>query len=239
MTWCFAKLQLSSWPQLPKQAGDGNVPVEKWEWHTERRFMSMSEASCDDEQLLLRAQQGDEAAVDQLLRQFQTPLRNFAGQGIPKRLQRRIDASDILQDVWLATLKSLSQFKGETRGEFVNWLMSIKDHRILDIIRHHEAEKRNPARERRLESTSVGPLAGRSETPSRDLRRREKAEQLKRVVQNLPEAQAEAVRLRYFEHCGLSEIARRMSRTEAAVASLLKRGLKALEQKLDGEPSSH
>ena len=53
----------------------------------------------------------------------------------------------------------------------------------------------------------------------------------------LPEAQREALTLRYWNGWSLAQIAARMERTSAAVAGLLHRGLRELRQGLDqGEP---
>jgi RNA polymerase sigma-70 factor (ECF subfamily) len=48
------------------------------------------------------------------------------------------------------------------------------------------------------------------------------------ALEQLPEDQREAVRIRYLDHATLQETAARMGRTEDSVSSLLQRGMKKL-----------
>ena len=55
------------------------------------------------------------------------------------------------------------------------------------------------------------------------------------ALHQLPETQAEAIRLRYMEGLPLAEIVERMGKTDTAVAGLLKRGLQKLRTIMDTE----
>ena len=52
----------------------------------------------------------------------------------------------------------------------------------------------------------------------------------------LPDAQREAIWLCHLRETPVAEVASRMGRTEAAVAGLLQRGLKALRARMTGGP---
>jgi RNA polymerase sigma factor (sigma-70 family) len=52
------------------------------------------------------------------------------------------------------------------------------------------------------------------------------------ALARLPEAQREALVLRHCENWSLADISRHLNRTPAAVAGLLKRGLKQLREHL-------
>jgi len=67
--------------------------------------------------------------------------------------------------------------------------------------------------------------AGRS-SPSQHLQREERAVQLAAALAELPEAQREALVLQYWHGRSLAQIAAELGRSPAAVAGLLKRGLK-------------
>jgi len=56
------------------------------------------------------------------------------------------------------------------------------------------------------------------------------------VLNKLPQTQAQAIRLRYFDALSIRAIARTLEITDMAAASLLKRGLRNLREKLH-EPS--
>ena len=55
---------------------------------------------------------------------------------------------------------------------------------------------------------------------------------LAQTLDSLPEAQREAVILHYWEARTVAEIAQQLGRTPAAVAGLLKRGLKQLRRQM-------
>jgi RNA polymerase sigma-70 factor (ECF subfamily) len=53
------------------------------------------------------------------------------------------------------------------------------------------------------------------------------------ALHQLPETQAEAIRLRYMEGLPLADIVERMGKSDTAVAGLLKRGLQKLRTIMD------
>jgi RNA polymerase sigma-70 factor (ECF subfamily) len=61
---------------------------------------------------------------------------------------------------------------------------------------------------------------------------------LANCLQELPESQREALRLRYVEGASLKEISTAMGKSEMAVAGLLKRGLQALRNRMISDSSS-
>jgi RNA polymerase sigma-70 factor (ECF subfamily) len=73
-------------------------------------------------------------------------------------------------------------------------------------------------------------LAGPLSSPSQQAARNEDLLRLADAVAQLPEAQREAVVLHHLQGCSLTETARRLGRTDAAVAGLLHRGLKRLRE---------
>jgi RNA polymerase sigma-70 factor (ECF subfamily) len=77
-----------------------------------------------------------------------------------------------------------------------------------------------------------GWLAAQQSSPSRRAQRHEQAAALMEALSRLPEAQREALVLRHCENRSLADISRQLNRTPAAVAGLLKRGLKQLREHL-------
>jgi RNA polymerase sigma-70 factor (ECF subfamily) len=74
--------------------------------------------------------------------------------------------------------------------------------------------------------------AGSQTTPSQRLIKGEKALRLAAMLESLPEAQREAVRLRHLEGWPLERIAEALDRSVVATAGLIKRGLKRLRQQM-------
>ena len=81
-------------------------------------------------------------------------------------------------------------------------------------------------------------LAADQSSPSQHLQDEERAVRLANAMAELPEAQREALVLQHWQGMSLNEIAAEMKRTPAAVAGLLKRGLKELRIRL-AEPRKH
>ncbi len=68
--------------------------------------------------------------------------------------------------------------------------------------------------------------------------RDEAAVYLANCLEQLPDTQREALRLRYVEGYSLKQLAEAMHKSEMAVAGLLKRGLQALRERMVTDSSS-
>ena len=55
-------------------------------------------------------------------------------------------------------------------------------------------------------------------------------------IEELPEDQREAIRLRYLQGWSLEQVASHFERSEGAIAGLLKRGMQSLRVRLTPEP---
>lgn len=108
---------------------------------------------------------------------------------------------------------------------------------LAHTVRDYGRDKRNIAAERSLEAAVEASsvrleawLVAEQSSPSQQEERNEDLLRMCRALEQLPAAQREALELHYWQGCTLAEIARRLERTPAAVAGLLKRGIKQLRQ---------
>ena len=76
------------------------------------------------------------------------------------------------------------------------------------------------------------PRPSRRSGPGSQLARAEQLVLVADALVDLPEAQRDAIILKHCRGMGLAEVAERMGRTHASVASLLRRGLQQLREKL-------
>ena len=149
----------------------------------------------------------------------------------------------MVQQTLLEAHRKREQFRGTTEAERAAWLRQMLAFNLADARRHLGRARRDAGRERSLEqeleqsSIRLGSwLAAEQASPSEQAVRHEQAVGVAAALGRLPEANREAVVLRYYEGLSLDEISARLGRTPAAVAGLLKRGLKQLRQSLcDGE----
>lgn len=197
-------------------------------------------------QLVIASKQGDNDALGLLLEQYRGYLLMLAHRYLSERLRRRVDPADIVQLTYLEAKRDLPNFRGSTPAEFAGWLRGmLKNNVATAVTRHITTKKRSMNREVNLapkpagESDNgwVGQLPGSTTSPSGIAIRTEAAVALVEALHELPETQAEAVRLRYMEGLPLADIVERMGKSDTAVAGLLKRGLKKLRTIIDVENS--
>jgi RNA polymerase sigma-70 factor (ECF subfamily) len=164
---------------------------------------------------------------------------------VDPRLGRKLDASGVVQETFLEAHQNWPQFQGKTQAELSAWLRQILAHNLADAVRALRREKRDIGRERPL-ATSLAHssskladwLAADQSSPSQGMQREERAVVVATALAQLPDSQREALVLQHWHGWTLNEIAQHMGRTPAAVAGLLKRGLKALRGLLRDRPEA-
>lgn len=196
----------------------------------------MSTVSTSFQQLLRSARAGDEAARGRLLERFRGYLRVLALRQMDVRVQRRVDASDLVQQTFLSAHRNFAQFSGSTENSLVAWLRKIHARNVQDLVREHVgAEKRSVKREEYEGEIPHEAVLQQTSTlrPSQRVLLNEDAARLADLLEQLPEAQREVIRLRYLEGLALKEIGEHMQRSREAVAGLLKRGMRRLRELFD------
>jgi RNA polymerase sigma-70 factor (ECF subfamily) len=166
-------------------------------------------------------------------------LRLLARLQLDARLRGKLDPSDVVQQTLLEAYEKRGQFRGSTEGEWLAWLRQALAHNLADALRAFGQARRDVARERSLaEAVEASSrrleawLAAEQSSPSQQAEQHEQAMQLAAALAELPDANREALVLHYCEDWSLADIATHLDRTTAAVAGLLKRGLKQLRGRL-------
>ena len=159
-------------------------------------------------------------------------------------MRRRVDPADIVQLTYLEAKRDLPAFRGETPSEFAGWLRGmLKNNVATAVTRHITTQKRSikrevntapaPGRDQDSLGGWIQQLPGSTTSPSGVAIRGEAVVAMFDALHELPETQAEAIRLRYMEGLPLAEIVERMGKSDTAVAGLLKRGLQKLRSIMD------
>lgn len=187
------------------------------------------------EELVSRAQAGDPAAQEELLRLLRPQLRQWAEQTLNERYSARVDASDVAQDALLGVWQKIQQFLGSTPHEFVGWVKRGLNRDVQDAIRHATAQRRSIDGEQSLENSFGGQLprdrlASDISTPSQQAIRREEVELLYQALGKLPPDQARAIELVQLRGLSLDRAAEEMGRSKLAVVQLIKRGVVSLRK---------
>jgi RNA polymerase sigma-70 factor (ECF subfamily) len=127
---------------------------------------------------------------------------------------RAADADDILQEVKVTMWKQFANF--EPGSNFRAWSRKIATHQILNYRR---AEHRRPNAE--LEDAFIEAVAAEIDRQAETLEGR--ADALRACLHKLPEAHRKLIVWRYYEDCGVEEVAAKSGRTVEAVYRLLSR----------------
>lgn len=141
--------------------------------------------------------------------------------------------SDLTQEALADAARSLDDFDGETEEHLIAWVYAIAENRLHDYRRYARAQRRDVRRTSRL-GDDIDP-ADEAETPDAALHRSDGRALLLRLLDRLPSAEREAVRLRYLEGRSFAEIAARLYRSEEAAKALVKRGLAKLRKLAEPE----
>jgi RNA polymerase sigma-70 factor (ECF subfamily) len=201
-----------------------------------------SQSNRPDLQLLLRqATRGDVAASEELLGLYRPYLRLAAGERLPKLLQKRMDASDIVQQTLLDAVRGLPAFRGRSEPEFTTWITKLLERNVNQSMRNHTLGKRDVRLEHNWTDASGSAqliwasLAGDGSSPMSSVFRGEAALHLAMAIDKLPGDQRQAIEMRYIGQMSLQEVADEMERTLGSVAGLICRGIEALEGLLPPE----
>jgi RNA polymerase sigma-70 factor (ECF subfamily) len=201
-------------------------------------------ASPDPDQLLGMARAGDTFALGQLLELYRSYLATLARLQIGRRLQGKVDASDLVQQTFLEAHRDFAQFRGAKEAELVGWLRQILATNLANQVqRYCGTQSRDVRLERQLaleldESSRIldQGLVAPCSSPSHQAVRREQAVLLADALSRLPADYREVLTLRHLEGLSFPLVAQRMERTVEAVKKLWARALDRLRRSLGGSP---
>src|SRR3954447_13087785 len=100
------------------------------------------------DQLIRDAKTGREPAVGALMELYRNYLRVLAGIEIGRRLQGKLDASDLVQEAFLDAHRYFPSFRGTDEGQFGAWLREILAGTLANQVRRYLGTQ---ARDLRLE----------------------------------------------------------------------------------------
>jgi RNA polymerase sigma-70 factor (ECF subfamily) len=175
------------------------------------------------EALIQRCLQGDQAAWDQIVRQYWRKVFNVAYKFVGKH----DEAEDLTQDIFLKTFRSLDTF--DRRANFQTWLISIS--RNLCIDHYRSVRKERETIDRDVDANELSPLS-HDAGPMAALEQQDRVALLKQAMAALPETLRTAVLLRDIQELSYQEIADRLRLPEGTVKSRINRGRTELARQI-------
>ncbi len=203
--------------------------------------------SAETQQLLKQALEGDRRAVDDLLERHREALVRLVALRLDRAIARRVDASDIVQDVLVEANRRLDDYLQNRKMPFHLWLRQIAQDRMIDAHRRHRgAARRSIDREQSLTRPELSDrsamdlaamLHDRELTPAAAATRRELQERFRAAIDQLDEPDREVILLRHFEELSNQEVAQTLELSEPAAGMRYLRAIRRLRVILD-QPAS-
>jgi RNA polymerase sigma-70 factor (ECF subfamily) len=194
--------------------------------------------------LLDQARRGDAAAINRLLERHRAAIRRMVDQRMDRVVQRRVDASDIVQDVLIEANRRLGDYLSRPTMPFGLWLRHMARDRLIDAHRRHRvASNRSLDREVSLSppggqddsrGDALGQVADRELTPAAAATWRELERRFAAAVEQLEAGDREIVLLRHFEHLSTAEAAEALGLSKPAAGMRYLRAMRRLRVLLDG-----
>jgi len=192
----------------------------------------------DTDRLLDDARRGDAGAVDKLLAEFRAPLRRVIDLRLDPAVARRVDASDVVQDVLIEANQRLTDYLKSPAMPFHLWLRHLAQDRIIDTHRRHRlAQRRSVDREQAIARPAwadessvslVAQLIDADRTPTSEAIAHELQRRLAAAVEQLSDDDRDIVLMRHHEGLTNQEVAHALNLTEAAASMRYLRALRRL-----------
>ena len=170
------------------------------------------------------------------MEQFRNYLWRVALAEMEPWLRGKLDPADVVQQTLLKAYQSRDRIHGRSLAQHLAWLRSIVHHHLIDARRKFGREGETSFPVGGSTGTPCCPgdwLADDASSPSQLAIRSERIDRLHKAIDDLPDDRRTALELRYFQGLSVPEVSRRMGRSTAAVAGLLRRGLSTLREVLD------
>src|ERR1700722_17794931 len=97
----------------------------------------MDNNSAETTRLLEQARAGDEQALNELFALHRTRLRRMVELRLDRRLQARLDASDVIQEAYVDVVSRLGGYLADPRYPLFLWLRLVVGERLLKLHRQH------------------------------------------------------------------------------------------------------
>ena len=161
----------------------------------------MKSTMLSDQTLLEMYQQGNREAISQLLERHTRRVRDY----VRMMVKDNEVADDLTQEVLIKVVKVLDEGRYADKGKFLPWVLRIAHNRVLDYFRAQKQVKT-------INESSAGfDLLGSKNFAEPSIEdniiSEQRAEEIRALVEELPEEQREVVKMRYYEGLSFKEIA--------------------------------
>lgn len=157
--------------------------------------------SMTDEQLVKAYANGSNEAFDTLLKRHQDRVFNY----ILRIIKNEDLANDIFQETFVKAILTIKQGRYTENGKFPAWISRIAHNLIIDYYRQEKSENMQSAD---IEDVNILNRKDLCESTIEDnIITRQIMDDVKYLIQELPELQREVLNMRYYLNMSFKEIA--------------------------------
>ena len=198
------------------------------------------------QELLTNAADGNEDAINALMDRHRNALRRMVQLRMDQKLLRRLDVSDVVQDVLVEANRRLATYLQDPKMSFHLWLRHIAKDRIIDAHRRHRVSaKRSIDREQMLATPSGGDqssillanqLRDDQLTPAAAATQKEIVKKVEGAIAMLEDRDAEIIIMRLYEQLSNQDVAVALNLSEPAASMRYLRAIRRLKELLAESP---
>ncbi len=145
---------------------------------------------------------GDESALCELITRHKQRIYSF----IYSKVYDRDVAEDIFQDTFIKVIKTLKKGGYNEEGKFLPWVMRITHNLIID---HFRRNNRMPKFENKDDFNIFSVLSDHTPNIERQIIKEQVAQDVRRLIEELPEDQKEVLMMRMYKEMSFKEISER------------------------------
>ncbi len=197
--------------------------------------------NADTDELIQRAAANDRDATEELLGRHRNRLRRMIDIHLDQRMEARVDASDIVQEVLIKAIEKLPKYLEKKPIAFYPWLRQMAWDQMVDAFRMHVvAQKRSVNREASQngkfefalpDQSSVmlaDVLVAQRNSPSQHMENERQKTKVQFGLSKISKTYRDVLVMRYLEELSMREIADCLGASESAIKMRHMRALKQL-----------
>lgn len=167
-----------------------------------------------DRVLLNNYLSGDRSAISELIERHSKRVRSYIGMMV----KDDDIADDIFQETFIKAVRVIDEGRYTDSGKFLSWVLRIAHNRVLDHFRREKSNKQ--INESDAGYDVLGTMRFAQPTVEDQMISSQIEEDVRTLVEMLPDEQREVVKLRYYSKLSFAEIA---EQTEVSINTALGR----------------
>lgn len=182
----------------------------------------LNNAHPSDEELVRSAQMGTQDAFTLLYERYFPNVFARVRFKIPEN-----DVEDVTQEIFIAVLKSLGSFKGQSK--FSTWIWTITNRKVADYYRSRKVELIGQDDHEESVTLNLSNHTASTDSDQDDLA------SIQHALGKLPQNYQDILLMRFVDEMPFNEIAGQNGKTLEATKSLFRRSVAALAKKMEGD----